>query len=204
MSPSLWILTAFVILIGVEVSITTLWVCHKITQISKETIAACQRVEEGRRYALASYQEAIQEGQETAKADGILIGDAYQSYKTLADEAAQSYRILADSIIQSYKTMGGEYESITKAVAASYKESSDACQNSMKVVADICRQAVSQATLHAKGSNEPWASGTSFTCHYCHNRFPITELETIGKYDYCLEHGLARQQRMLEEEFRGH
>ena len=43
-------------------------------------------------------------------------------------------------------------------------------------------------------------SDNTFMCYYCHYWFTPDKLERIGKYDYCLEHGSRRKERMLKEE----
>lgn len=38
-----------------------------------------------------------------------------------------------------------------------------------------------------------------FVCYYCSRTLPYEKLEQIGKYDYCLEHGSARQKKLNGE-----
>jgi hypothetical protein len=123
----------------------------------------------------------------------------------------------AEELIDSHKLLGNvqqevmsRFEATANVAAAASHQAAVTCQQSVESVTGACEAAAQLAvkTCHevihsafpARDLDWSWHHENSFTCYFCQRRFPMTEKETIGKYDYCIEHGTMRKERLLREE----
>lgn len=183
---------------------------HKALQDSYNNVApALDSIAQSYREVIAAavvMAASCEMAAESSKSIISFCGEAVSDSKHVADTVAQSYQLLGET----QKEVMQSFAATANVAAAASQQAAVTCQESVGAVIGACEGATQLAAktchqlLHSAFPNQnldwSWHHENSFMCYFCQKRFPLTERETIGKYDYCLEHGTARKQRLLREE----
>lgn len=110
---------------------------------------------------------------------------AIQQHQTLTHEVTGSYRLIAEE----FAKMADNLDTVSLKAVERMSQSAKSITESAAIT---CQQILHSAFPDER-LNFSWHAANSFMCYYCQHRFPLTELEQLGPYKYCKEHGLARQ-----------
>lgn len=136
--------------------------------------------------------------------------DGYNLANTLVAQNTKAYETATERIVASLNVTDTACQTATAALVEGFSGAASACQSAVSSVTSACEKSAQlaaktcQEVLHSAFPqpelNWSWHHENSFTCYFCQKRFPLTERESIGKYDYCIEHGSVRKERLLKEE----
>ena len=150
-----------------------------------------------------------QTSQLAIEAEGRAI-DGYNLANMMVEANAKAYEKAAERLVSSLNVTDTACQTSMAALVNGFSGAASACQSAVSSVTSACEKSAELATktcqelLHSAFPqpelNWSWHHENSFTCYFCQKRFPLTERESIGKYDYCIEHGSVRKERLLKEE----